>query len=283
MKLLSDFKGSGRAAITKSQSQIGQWTRSLLRRKPYSTPQFDVALPYEIWSVILWIVLDRIIDPLAYCDSDTYPKLRYRFDDAQGRHFQDWFKLRLVCRTWNSILGNCPHIVCSVDKSIPAEHRLARVTSMRCIPYGLCGERVTNLDRYPQLTSKLTMLAFSTYLHWSDQKFTHECITFNNVTCLYLGWLEVPAGRPDFWPSFSASFPRLIWLTVRGSLHLSGKISLPNLQILTMYPFALHEEVGYDLPSLRHLSISALSSPRRLLSTHGPSLHSLLLQYGGLF
>jgi hypothetical protein len=217
MDLLSQSKLSSHGLVTKIQVQT---KKRALRRQISPIPLFTIALPYEIWRIILWITLDSVINPLAYCDSDNYPTLCARFDGAQGRYFEEWFQLRLVCRTWNDILGGVPHIVCSAEKGMPGKETISGVISLRCIPNGSYGAKMTDLRHYPQLTDQIKILAFSSYDHWWDQKFIHDYIKFNNVQYLYLNCLNAVAEHPDFWSSIRTAFPQLAWLT-SGKYHTS--------------------------------------------------------------
>jgi hypothetical protein len=87
---------------------------------------FDVTLPPELWLIILDMVITSGISLLEQCDHIFFPDihshlwswvLRAPLDNSYGR-------LRLVCRTFNALLGASPHYIMeSTRDSIPASVR----------------------------------------------------------------------------------------------------------------------------------------------------------------
>jgi hypothetical protein len=278
MKIFSKFNRSSREPVPKRNSTIGQWTLSLLQGQIPLPRSFLITLPYEVWEIILWIVLDSVIDPLSYCNSDTYPALYSQFRKKRHGNFQDWSNFRLVCRLWYNIVGSCPHIMCSPRKPLPEGNKLVRIMSLNYIIYGKHGERVIDLRHYPQLTNQITHIAFSFYTIWSDNKHIHEYVEFPNVKSLVIGWIDPLAEHPNFWSGFNAAFPQLTLLSVRGDLNGPSQMVLPHIEMLTIdLNLSYRIEPDYDLPRLKHFSASSWALPVQLFRQYGPSLHSLLL------
>jgi hypothetical protein len=76
-------------------------------------PMKSIVFPYEIWILVLEIVIQPLVDqiyPHLACDSETFPLVQSQMLYCEGQSYQDWLTIRLVCRTWNAIVGACPYI-----------------------------------------------------------------------------------------------------------------------------------------------------------------------------
>jgi hypothetical protein len=59
---------------------------------PSSPPSVStVTLPYEIWRMVLWYLLEEDISPYTYCNSDTYPRLNFHYIHTRHPTYEDWF------------------------------------------------------------------------------------------------------------------------------------------------------------------------------------------------
>ncbi|PVG02873.1 hypothetical protein CPB86DRAFT_485183 [Serendipita vermifera] len=252
-----------------------------LRKRQLIEHRFSLTLPFEIWGIILWYLLEPTISPHTYCNSDTYPTLHLYFYRIPHPDYQDWFRCRQVCRTWKQILGPYPHLTFSAKDRDMDNGDIKGITSMYCRPYNSFVEFTIDLHRHQQLLRQITVLSFDYYSGWSPgsyDMYPHDFIDFANVRCLSICAWNIGSDWTDFWPSISRGFPRLVSLSVQGVVYCSGEMSLPHLEILGFHPTRGPDgkEPHYSLPKLRHISLYGAFYPKQLLADHGPSLHSLL-------
>jgi hypothetical protein len=280
MPAFSYFNPLDRELVPGQQFAAERWTIDYLRKRGLISTRYFVSLPYEIWSIIFWYLLEPVISPHTYCSSDTYPELHLQLWRVSRPDYQDWLRCRLVCRTWYEILRPYPHITFS-ERSRIDDGDIRGTTSMYCKPYSPLVQMTIDLHHHQRLVNQLTVLRFQYYSGWSPgayDMYPHDFIDFSNVRCLCLSAWNTGASWTDFWPSLSRGFPRLVSLSIQGMVPCSRDLNLPLLETLGFHPTTGpdHMEPVYDLPKLKHLSLYGPYYPRRLLRNHGPFLHSLI-------
>jgi hypothetical protein len=234
--------------------------------------------------MILWYLLEEDISPYTYCNSDTYPRLNFHYIHTRHPTYEDWFRYRLVCRTWKEIMGPYPLVTCSQspDRRFPKEEELGRVKGIyfnKCKSYS---EELEYLRGYPQLMSQVTLLFFWEYPDWrlqsADLQF-YKLIEFSNLRSLCIGWISVQIDE-DFWLTLSKGCPRLVWLHVHGNMRWTGTLSFPQLEVLGLRLIPEQQtEPSYNIPKLTHFSFTGMILPKQLTHQYGPSLQSLLIHY----
>ncbi|CAG8600070.1 16184_t:CDS:2, partial [Acaulospora colombiana] len=266
-----------RELILGRQFLVERWALSGLRGMRLISRPFAIRLPVELWGIILWYVMEPVISPHTYCDSYSYPELHLRLYKMPQPDFQDWFRCRLVCRTWLEILGPYPHLTFSNKKGVIPYVNRKGITSMSFNRYSLLFEIPP--DQCQELMSRLTVLRIQQFSGWfppPNSTYLHMPIDFSNVRCLFISGADT---WPYFWPGLTEACPNLVSLTIQGKVYTSGMINLPHLESLAIHPekLAVEVEVVWALPNLRHLSLYGPFYPERLLEHHGPLLHTLMI------
>ncbi|PVG02876.1 hypothetical protein CPB86DRAFT_869837 [Serendipita vermifera] len=279
MRILPRFSLLDRELVPQRQTKIERWSLALLRKAGFLPPRFPVSLPFEIWSIILWYVLEPAISPHTFCNSDTFPNLFFQLFYTRCLDTTNWSRCRLVCRTWKEIMDPCPFLKTSFKDPPPEDEELTRVTSLFLTGYKTHDADIETLLRRPQLTSQVTVLFIYAYSRWRVGQPTlhfHERVDFSNLRCLCIGWAFLPRDK-SFWGTLSKCCPRLVLLSVRGKLPLSKVLDFPLLETLAVQiDKPLPAEPSYNIPKLTHLSFTGKFVPERLLHEYGPFLHSLL-------
>jgi len=148
------------------------------------------ALPAELWLIILDMVISTAITLLEQCDhtsfSDIYvylcsPATQTPVDNSYGQ-------LRLVCRTFNALLGPSPHYIMKSSRdSIPASARAVYI-----IEDQISSEHARRLLEEPLICHRLVHLdTFSNHPELSDMPTTFDLLCENsrylpNLRCLTL-------------------------------------------------------------------------------------------------
>ncbi|PVG02875.1 hypothetical protein CPB86DRAFT_779746 [Serendipita vermifera] len=281
MKLLSKLNFLERQVIPGQRSKFERWPLALPRKAGFTSHKPTISLPPELWVMILWYVLEPAISPHTFCSSDTYPALNLQFNNVRRPIYGDWFRCRLVCRTWKNILGPYPSITCPSDIHLPkGEEELAGVTTIFINKLGPYVGEPVDPQHHPELANRVTFLLLGHHLDWDQSRRGIQlrlAITFRSLRCLCIGWISFP-GDQDYWLTLSEGCPQLVFLNICGDINWSGNLSFPHLETLGVWlGIASRSEPSYNLPKLAHFSFTALFLPRQLLHKYGASLRSLLL------
>ncbi|CAG8758174.1 16994_t:CDS:2, partial [Acaulospora colombiana] len=166
------------------------------------------------------------ISPYTYCDSDTYPGLHFDFYQFVPPDYQDWFRCRLVCRTWKEILGPYPHRTLPDKTDITSHTNTRGITSMYLKRYGILFE--IPLEQYKELVGQLTVLRIQQFSGWTPPPNSGHpagSIKFRNVRFLSISGSDT---RPDFWPGLAEACPNLVSLAIREVL---GSLSMYDILV----------------------------------------------------
>jgi hypothetical protein len=277
MEPLSKYDFRDHESASKNRTQTSQQSLSSERKESSLAP---ISLPYDIWTMILWYLLEPAISPHTYCNSDTFPQMNFQFIYTHRPNCEEWFRYRLVCRTWNEIMGPYPLVICpqSLGRPLLLEEDLTRVKGIFLDKYRSYKKEIDHLHRYPQLKNQVTLL-FSreyptVYLRPADRLFE-----FSNLRFLCLGWVT-PQSDEIFLKTLSEGCPRLVWLHIHGNMRWIGTLRLFHLEFLGLRLVPEQEtEPSYDFPKLTHFSFTGMILPQQLTHQYGPFLRSLLVHY----
>jgi hypothetical protein len=263
-----------------------------LRARGWIRSPFSISLPYEIWVIILNLVLEPLIDPSLYCNPLAFPRYQFDLSHDEGLDRRDWTRVRLVCRAWRDILGPCPHMVMS--QHTKAEENPANI----CVPQGTRSLVVgwgyhspwillKNLLANPGISNSIVSLWLGDIIGHNGSPaellLLGNEINFASLRCLSLGHYRSTTQffLPDYWERIGLKFPKLTSLTLRSSVPTSsGLVSLPGLQILDFHP-GNWKDVMYDFPSLKHCSVHGVVWIDQVLRSCSQNLESLIFHRGG--
>jgi hypothetical protein len=163
---------------------------------------FESTLLAELWLIILDMVIAAGITLLEQCDHAYFPDIYAHLLLAAPRAPVDnsYGQLRLVCRTFNALLGASPHYIMESSRdSIPASARAVYI-----IEYLTPTEHVRRLLEEPSICHRLVHL---------DTFFNHPALppttldllcensgAFPNLCCLTLRLAVSENARLQFWP-----------------------------------------------------------------------------------
>ncbi|PVG02879.1 hypothetical protein CPB86DRAFT_779748 [Serendipita vermifera] len=263
-----------------------------LRRSRWISSPFSITLPYEIWDIILNLVVAHLADPSIKCNSRTFPRYQSLLTHYESPDRKDWARMRLVCRAWRDILDPCPHMVISFLKMRinSAGAGMPKGTKSLFIQWG-CPEPLIlmkSLLMDPRMSNSIVTLAIGGNLGTVGQcpielLLQGEEINFPSLRCFTLGWFP-PTTSPvlhNFWDRINQKFPQLVSLTLRLIPAPPGHVSLPNLQTLDFFPQD-RSDITYDLPSLKHCSLHGVVWVDHILESCSQSLESLIVHTGGI-
>jgi hypothetical protein len=226
-------------------------------------------LPYEIWALILRVVTQPLVDqiyPHLACDSETFPLVQFQMLWCEGHNYQDWFNIRLVCRTWNAIVGPCPYISSFRDSDLGPQRQILKNIRKVSIKHTFdTFESFRSLCIHPEVRNSLTTLFIrgngSDWQGHIEYLLRNNEVQFPSLRCLTLSlryfssYQNLEAKLPDFWERLHAKFPDLLALSLLTRMPTPrGTVSMRRLRILEFHP-RNRTDVWYDFPSLRHCSV----------------------------
>jgi hypothetical protein len=249
-------------------------------------------LPLELWIVIFDMVIEEGIIRLNQCDYNTFPYDHVFLSPGQDRYrfYGSYCPLRLVCRSFNALLGTQPH--CQLHSST-----FPFPTSIRAL-------QITPIDEYlepvfQQLladTRRCERLVCLDISYWlarssgrpslSDILGAGERGAFPNVQHLIL-WIFSNRDEQreiSFWIRLQRAFPQLVTLSVtdsHGWLNQEGKpdkvVTFERLEILCCGNGIKWS--GCHFPRLRHASVYTLWDKSALdVFRASPHLECLLVR-----
>jgi hypothetical protein len=253
-------------------------------------------LPAEIWLIIFDTVIEKAIIWLEHCDYATYPHIQTFLSSTQFRHqlYDSYFRLRLVCRRFNALLGDRPSqsFVDSTSFPLPPatralymnldalyaphfQHLLAEPAT-----YG----RLVYLDVTCVVFPILYRTNLSEFLAASaGQAFPNVRRLSLRIVKLY--WVRRDHEEISFWTRLHRAFPLLVTLVITvdhthyGCLILSEMVwEVVTFEMMeTLYLEGTIEYSGCRFPRLRHASITSTDrfSATQLIE-NSPRLESLI-------
>jgi hypothetical protein len=254
-----------------------------------------VTLPPELWLVILEKVVEGNVVGLGKSDCITFPFIeeslyhgqdRYRLNDSHRR-------LRLVCRSFNAIVGPTPTCYFSPSSLLPFPSTIRvlifDVKAMAGAHFRRLLTETSTCDRLACLNVTCTIAESSDRLNLFDFICACEGGAFHNVQRLTLRIFNNPFWQHEFsfWTRLNHTFPLLVTLVMMleypdygGSLFLTRltheDVTFERLEIL--YLGGLIPYWGFNLPRLRHVSIETCSELGLEKLTRSPHLESLLIR-----
>ncbi|PVG02878.1 hypothetical protein CPB86DRAFT_779747 [Serendipita vermifera] len=264
-----------------------------LRGRGWIRSPFSITLPYEIWAMILHLVVAPLVDPSAECNFRTFPQYQLHFSHYEGLYRKDWASMRLVCRAWEDLLGHGPYTVMYSSKTRGNSPEIAvpKGTKSLFIQWGYLEAPLLlkNLIADPRMSNSIVTLALGSNLcpvgHASVEILLQgDAINFPSLRYLALGWWPPNSSPPlsNFWRRIGRKFPQLISLTLKPFILVTpGRISLPKLQILDFHPDG-RNNVVYNFPSLKHCSVHDVVQLDRILWSCSRNLESLIINRGGV-
>jgi hypothetical protein len=222
-------------------------------------------LPLELWIVIFDMVIEEGIVRLDQCDHTTFPydHLFISYTEDPHQFYGSYHRLRLVCRTFNVLLGTRPQ--CDLDAS-----SFPFPMSVRALHLGGCNEPVfRQLLEDASRCERLVFLRISCGLNTVfsrpnllDLFNAGEGGAFRNVQRLTL-WILDMDQEISFWTRLQRGFAQLVTLTVEarhGWLRLEGEgdkvATFERLEILFLGGSITCS--GCHFPLLRHASVGSL-------------------------
>jgi hypothetical protein len=220
-------------------------------------------LPTELWLIIFDIVLEEGIIWLDHCDHTTFPHISNSLSSSVSRHHQrydSYYRLRLVCRKFNTLLGARPWQSFSDSSSLPFPittrvlyldlEALSKPHFQRLLPGTLAYRRLIHLDVTCNLSQSTDNVNLS--------KFLHAGRVFSNVQRLTLRPLDCAYAKSQFsfWTPLNRTFPSLVTLVV----------------VNTQQWLAILQEAGDDVPCFERLEILYLNREIPYSSCHFPRL-----------
>ncbi|PVG02999.1 hypothetical protein CPB86DRAFT_869927 [Serendipita vermifera] len=229
-----------------------------------------IYLPYELWSLILECVSDRLVHSYRQCDWQSFPLYDQRAGTLTATDITDWKNCRLVCRSFAEILKKpIKSIIYSSNQPIPevvrilyvhqaADPRVAMTITSSYSAY----KRITTMaiKERNDIHSKQVII---TLMNGSKALPDLRSLTL-------LGALPV-----DFWKMLEKAFPSLIELYTTGSAKCDTPVTLSQLEILhsgTIDPGSL-----LHCPHLKHLSVAICLEWGHFLEAHAERLESFLI------
>jgi hypothetical protein len=248
-------------------------------------------LPTELWLIIFDIVIEEGIIWLDHCDHTSFPHISNSLSSSVSRHHQQYdsyYRLRLVCRKFNSLLGARPWQSLSDSASLPFLittrvlyldlEALSQPHFQRLLPGRSAYGRLVYLDVTCELSQSPDRLNLSQFLHAGQ--------VFSNVQRLTLRLVNRAClqSQVSFWTRLNRTFPFLVTLAVvtvniAVAIRLEAGDNVPYFERLEI--LYLNGEIYYSgchFPRLRHASVWQCSRPELETLTDSPHLESLLFR-----
>jgi hypothetical protein len=241
--------------------------------------------------MIFDIVIEEGIIRLDQCDYIKFPYMEPFFwaKQHQNRFYDSYWRLRLVCRRFNAILGETPHKICQLSIfPLPTAVR-ALILDLETLPKShlellsaetVASKRLVCLDVTCSVFQPPDRLDISDFFRATARQ------ALPHVQRLTLRLLTEPNGEYEvpFWTRLHDSFPLLVTLLIiedhgrvgKSALSTDGKVTFERLEIL--YISHAMPYVGRCFPRLRHASVPVCSQTELKLSDLSPDLESLLIR-----
>ena len=225
--------------------------------------KFKITLPVELWTIIIYDILDDAIIPDTHCQP-TWPCVNTgKLMPCLGN--EEYRSLSLVCHTWAQIIGPPTHF----------EH----------------GQRNTQIERFRRIVRTPDIARRLTCLVLKDRGYGVDVIrllfdNFSNLPAVRSLSLELYIlSRNTFnWNSLSTRYPLLIYLFIFGARRPTKVITFEYLENLSisydarMTHWASPAAGKFCLPSIKNLAFEHHNDCLELLlQDHGRQLHSLTL------
>jgi hypothetical protein len=259
----------------------------MLRRKKYKCRVETVALPTELWLIIFDIVIEEGIIWLDQCDYTTFPHVGPSFyASAYPHHFYDsYWRLRLVCRRFNTLLSVPPWQSFSDSASLPFPISTKSLyLNLKTLPKMHFQRLLADTSTCARLVS-INVDCILSPCHFLR---TSTGQAFPNVQRLVLRFINRSYSPPEkaFWNLLHGAFPLLVtfvlvtehW-TVGEDVQLEEGdqgVCFEKLEIL--YFGSKITYLGCSFPRLRHAFIWGCSLPELEILTRSPHLESLLIR-----
>jgi hypothetical protein len=246
-------------------------------------------LPTELWLIIFDIVIEEGIIWLHPCNHTTFPHIwnsgsssvsRYRFHDS-------YYRLRLVCRKFNTLLEARPWQSFSDSSSLPFRittrvlyldlEALSKPHFQRLLPGTSAYGRLVYLDVTCELSQSPDRPNLSEFLGAGRGFSNVQRLTLRlvNKACLH--------SQVSFWTRLNCTFPFLVTLAVVVvdivAIRLEAGDDVPCFERLEI--LYLKGEIQYSgchFPHLRHASVWQCTRPELESLTLSSHLESLLIK-----
>jgi hypothetical protein len=258
------------------------------RQKTHKTRVKMIELPNELWLITFDLVIEEGTIRLDRCDYTTFPIIGSCFFHSVHcyQFYDSYYRLRLVCRRFNAILGARPWQSFSDSSSLPFP---ITTRSLYLHLESLGSQHFQRLfaetSRFGRLVSLDVDCGISPcyFLEASPGQ------TFPNVQRLVLRVANTPFSPPygPFWRLVNCAFPLLVtFVLIAEHWFVPGQqiqrkeddeiVSFEQLEILYLHSRVLCLECRF--PRLRHASISACSESELEILIRSPHLQSLLIR-----
>lgn len=251
-------------------------------------------LPPELWLIILEMVVEGNIVGLWQCDRATFPYIRKALRDGKDLYrLHDLHRrLRLVCRSFNAMVGYKPMLRFSASSSFPLPNTIrGLVLDFAVIPathfqrlleeMSTCRQLVC-LDVTCNISPSSNWPSLSAFFRASEERAFHDVQRLVLRLSNNLRWQD----HQSLWKPLNRAFPLLVTLVITLE-HPGGNGQLPtglfdedvtfeNLEIL--YLGGAIPYWGLTLPRLKHASIVICSQPVGENLSRSPYLESLLIR-----
>jgi hypothetical protein len=266
-------------------------TKSVMFRRQKHKTRIEIApLPIELWLVIFDIVIEEGIIRLDHCDYTTFPHMWAALPSSTSRYqvYDSYWRLRLVCRRFNSMLGTLPYQFFSDSSSLPFPNptralysdleALSPLNFQRLAVGTPTRGRLVYLDVTCTLSESPDRLSLSEFLETGPVFKNVRRVTLRLVIKVFF------QSQGAFWTQLNCAFPSLVTLAVvmEGSVAVALK-SVGNLVVhfQELEILYLKGEITYSgchFPRLRHASVWRCRRPELELLTRSPHLESLLIR-----
>jgi hypothetical protein len=233
---------------------------------------FMAMLPLELWIMIFDMVIEEGIIRLDQCDYNTFPRDHMFLSPVptRDRFYGSYCRLRLVCRSFNALLGTRPQCKLGISYfPFPMRVRALHVGDPGLPNAPVFRQLLEDASRCERLvflniTCSITTEFGETNL--PDLFSAGEAGAFPNVNRLTL-WIltEHPSeGEISFWTHLHRGFAELVTLSVDtnyGFLYLKGEPDSVTTfgRLETLYVGLGVSWSGCHFPRLRHASAPTLS------------------------
>jgi hypothetical protein len=251
-----------------------------------------MALPTELWIIIFDLVIQEGIIRVDQCDHTKFPYIQSTLSSLRFRyHFYDsYHRLRLVCRSFKSILGDPPSQILSPSSIFPLSTTTRAVIldldawpktdfqpfSAETLSYG----RLVYLDVTCSLDPSSDRPTLSDFLSASAGRALHNV---QRLTLRIVNNVRIGLER-NFWARLHGAFPWLVTLVITHENHIGGYLALSGIagpatfeRLEILY---LARDIGFvkcRFPRLRHAFKWSCSHTELEMLTGSAHLNSLLL------
>jgi len=255
---------------------------------PSSTTSYREAsiptLPTELWSMILHFFLGSSIGVHEPCNHFTFPEIILHLGSPR-RYPPVLHKrlgsLRLVCRTFNTLIGSPYFFMKDSSSAIPSSTRALFICSRKEVDG--CLHRL--LTKSPA-SHRIVVLDIPGF----DRFETHGILPFYTLckNARSLAAIRSLTIRPglvsgsrlpsNFWHLLDEAFPQLTFLSLQGPKGEPPKdklVTFANLEVLNLDRIEIPSWVQF--PSLRHVALTAMPPPW-WLSVGSALCESLIVQ-----